>query len=196
MNYRRALKGGMNFLKEKIFENKKLFYSLIVVVLFLLIYAVFVRGYIQTQEDEKRIAKEQVEKIKQETKKEDKIKNAKFSRITFFLTSPFRASLAVPDYLEGNYRLKEEGNKAMFLYIKNPDIPTPLFYIKYIEKNNYKEELGEKILKEFKSKKDGKNYILIYYFYPDDSYKGEDQEGFKEILWDIENVVIESLKIF
>jgi len=196
MNYKRLLKQGGVIFKERIFENKKLFYSLVVIVLFLLVYSVFVRGYIEKQEDEKRVAKEQVEKIKQETKKEEKIKNAKFSRITFFLTGPFRASLAIPDYLEGNYRLKEEGNKAVFSYIKNPDIPTPLFYVKYVEQGNYSGEEGEKKIKDLKSKKDGKNYTVSYYLYPDNSYKGDDKEEFKEALWDIENVVVESFKAF
>lgn len=196
MSNLRKIKEGLSVVVNKIFVNKKLFFSVLAIVLFLFVYTVFVRGYINEQE-EKKIAKQiEVKQAENKTKKEEKLKNAKFSRITFFLVSPVRASLAVPDYIEGNYRVKEEGNKMSFLYIKDSDFISPIFYIKYEEKDRLILENGEKKLLDVESKKDGKMYSFVYHIFLEDSYKGESKEGFSEIIWDIENILIDSLKVF
>lgn len=52
-----------------------------------------------------------------------------FSRITFFNASKHRASLAIPDFWEGKYRVREEGNTVVFLDISDPNLPSELFRI-------------------------------------------------------------------
>lgn len=40
-----------------------------------------------------------------------------YSRVSLFNTQKVRVSLAVPDYWEGNYRIKESGQTVFFYYI-------------------------------------------------------------------------------
>jgi hypothetical protein len=54
-----------------------------------------------------------------------------YSRITFFNASIHRASLAIPSYWEGNYRIREEGDTVLFLDIGNPSAPKELFWISH-----------------------------------------------------------------
>lgn len=181
--------------KDKIFADKRLTYSVLAIVLLLLVYVFFARDYIKKQEEEKVIREEQARQEADQAKKEEKLKDVQFSRISFFLTNPIRASLAIPSYLEGNYRMRQAGKKTEFLYIKNPDVVHPLFYVRYMDKGEPLAE-GEKKLGEAKSKKDSKIYVFAYYMYPEDSYPGEEKEDYKEALWDIKNIIIGSLKTF
>lgn len=59
-----------------------------------------------------------------------------YSRINFFLTSPNKASLSIPDYWEGNYRIKEEGSEAIFYYLDKKRNTTELFRITYVKKDS------------------------------------------------------------
>jgi hypothetical protein len=52
-----------------------------------------------------------------------------YSRITFFNTMDSRASLAIPDYWEGKYRLEEVGQQARFYYIGDSEKTIELFTI-------------------------------------------------------------------
>jgi len=58
-----------------------------------------------------------------------------YSRLNFFLSSQNRASLAIPDFWEGNYRVKERGNEVVFYFVKGTTDEVKLFSIKYEEKN-------------------------------------------------------------
>lgn len=58
-------------------------------------------------------------------------KDKKFSRVSFFVNTSHRASLAIPESWEGKYRQSEEGDIVRFLYIGNPSQKSELFRIKY-----------------------------------------------------------------
>lgn len=58
-----------------------------------------------------------------------------YSRLNFFLSSQNKASLAIPDFWEGNYRVKEQGNEVKFYFVKGATNEVELFSIKYVEKN-------------------------------------------------------------
>lgn len=126
------LKAGM----ERVFKvrderDRKIFYSVLGVVLLILVYLIFIRGYFVKQE-EKRMAEEKarVEQVRQERVK--KVEEAPKSRISFFLVKPARANLAIPDYWEGSYRLSEKGDKASFLHIDDPSQTPEIFYIRML----------------------------------------------------------------
>jgi hypothetical protein len=61
-----------------------------------------------------------------------------FSRISFFNANEHRASLAIPDYWEGRYRIKDSGGSVEFLNIDDPEKILPLFSIKYIVEKDLK----------------------------------------------------------
>ena len=68
-----------------------------------------------------------------------------YSRISFFNTTDDRASLNVPESWEGNYRLKEEGNKAIFYYLLADGSASKMFSIsKKNERGNDDEVICEK----------------------------------------------------
>jgi len=52
-----------------------------------------------------------------------------YSRINFFLNSPDKASLAIPAYWEGNYRIKETKNEVTFFFFFCVDKMKKLFSI-------------------------------------------------------------------
>lgn len=54
----------------------------------------------------------------------------KMSRITLFNSDQDRISLAIPEWWEGKYRLKEAGSEAIFSYIDKEGASTGLFTIK------------------------------------------------------------------
>jgi hypothetical protein len=49
----------------------------------------------------------------------DFMQNITYSRITFFHTQPHIGSLLIPSYWEGNYRIAEADNRAIFSCIAN-----------------------------------------------------------------------------
>ncbi len=57
-----------------------------------------------------------------------------YSRISFFNTSKNRVSLNIPESWEGNYRLKEEGNEAVFYYLQDDGGINKIFGISKKEK--------------------------------------------------------------
>ncbi|MCK5537799.1 MAG: hypothetical protein KAI79_13310 [Bacteroidales bacterium] len=61
-------------------------------------------------------------------------KEITYSRVNFFLNSSNKASLAMPDYWEGNYRKKEEGNKVTFYFVRGVSDEVDLFSILFREK--------------------------------------------------------------
>ena len=52
-----------------------------------------------------------------------------YSRISFFNGSKDSASLNIPESWEGNYRLKEEGDRAIFYYLSEDGSASEMFSI-------------------------------------------------------------------
>jgi len=194
MGYLEKVKKQIIDLFVKIREDKKTLFFVAGIIIFIVAYTFLMRPYLKKRENLRNLEKEQIRVEQVKKKKEIKLKNATFSRINFFLGQPIKVSLAIPSYLEGNYRMKDSGDKTVFSYIKNPEFVSSIFYLRYEEKDKLVLKKGEKEAVTVKSKKDGKVYTVVYYIYPESSYKGEDKEGFGEIIWDIKNVLIDSLK--
>ena len=110
-------------------HDRKIFYSLIIIALLILVYVFFIRGYFSDQKSKKlTLEKVKTEKVRQE--RIEKIERAPKSIISFFLAEPTRAKLSIPDYWEGNYRIKEAGGQVSFLYIEDPANIAEIVYIK------------------------------------------------------------------
>ncbi len=78
-----------------------------------------------------------------------------YSRLSFFNATNDRISLNIPESWEGNYRLKEEGNNAIFYYLSKDGSASKMFGIsKKIDSND-----SEKIICE---KEDSKFILDIY----------------------------------
>lgn len=68
-----------------------------------------------------------------------------YSRISFFNNSAVHGSVKMPDYWEGKYRLIEEGNKAIFFNISNPEKQSEIFYIKIYDSGVWQETKENKL---------------------------------------------------
>lgn len=90
-----------------------------------------------------------------EDQKEKRIVN--YSRINFFLSTSNKASLAMPDYWEGNYRVREQGETAIFYFVEGVESEVELFSISYKQKDSYEAEKNQQIIGE----KGGLDFILI-----------------------------------
>jgi len=121
-------------------------------------------------------------------------KSSKFSRITFFNTMSMIGSLSIPEIWEGKYRVKEDGNKVSFLYIVNPDNVSPIFSIKFYEKNEWKDlqKKEKKFEREIKTKDD---LVFVYILYPNNIYTGKEAIEFQEMSNQVKKI-IESFKSF
>lgn len=84
---------------------------------------------------------------KQPTKQPIEEQKISYSRITFFNASEHRASMAIPDYWEGKYRIREEGDTVVFLDISNPSDPKELFWISYRDAKNWNQQQNPDWLK-------------------------------------------------
>jgi len=60
----------------------------------------------------------------------------KHSRVTFFHSGPYMASLAIPTSWEGKYRLDQQGKQARFLYLNGRSDSRPLFSLSYCRVNS------------------------------------------------------------
>ena len=166
-------KGGdrLNNLLGK--NKKKVLIGLSVLVLLLL--AFFVFQLLNKKSEKKAI----VEKQKVEEQRQQRMSNTSWARTSFFENLPINVTLEVPAYLEGNYRMIKGDSKVDFLYIKNPDIPTPMLLVRVAKKADFKLETGEKELRS-----DCSEYSFAYKTYPSDSYAGADKEGFSQAIYD------------
>ncbi|MBD3247746.1 hypothetical protein GF382_00455 [Candidatus Falkowbacteria bacterium] len=166
--------------KVKDARDRKIFYSILATIILILVYIIFIRGYISRQ-DEKKEAQEKarVEKIRQE--RVEKIEKAPKSRISFFLSKPIRASLAMPDYWEGNYRISEKDNTASFIYIEDAERTTPIFHIKMVSLGELSNlEKGEKeIDKNKRVKREDETYTFVYKIYDQHPYEEDSDLGIK-----------------
>ncbi len=66
-----------------------------------------------------------------------------FSRVSFFNANEHRASLAIPDFWEGRYRIKDSGGSVEFFNIDDPEKVLPLFMIKYVGAESLKSFLKD-----------------------------------------------------
>ena len=80
----------------------------------------------------------------QESKKIEEVLT--YSRVNFFLTTQNKASLAIPDYWEGNYRIKEQGNEVSFYFVRGVSDEIKLFSILYREKDSFEINEGEELI--------------------------------------------------
>ncbi len=166
---------------EKVFKvqderDRRIFYTILSVVLLILIYLIFIRGYFVRQE-EKREAEEKakMEQVRQE--RVEKIKEAPKSRISFFLVKPVRANLAIPDYWEGSYRLAEKGDKTTFLHIDDPSQTAEIFYIRLVSVKQL-EELNEgeqEVDPDDRIKKGDTTYTFVYKMSSENPYKDNEE---------------------
>jgi hypothetical protein len=117
-----------------------------------------------------------------------------YSRITFFLRSPVVGSLAIPEYWEGKYRTKEEGNQINLNYADNPNLEANIFYIKYYVQQEWEDvaRAGKTKEKELQ-RKDG--FVYVYYIAAENPYKDRDQTNFKNMTAEASQI-IQSLKLF
>jgi hypothetical protein len=67
-----------------------------------------------------------------------------YSRVNFFLAGLNKASLAIPDYWEGNYRIKEQGDTVTFYFVRGVSDEISLFSIFHKEKSEFSE--GDEII--------------------------------------------------
>ncbi|PLX21204.1 hypothetical protein C0584_03250 [Candidatus Parcubacteria bacterium] len=116
--------------------NKKTFLILIIISLVLIAFYFFKKD--STPEGENILSEE----------REQAVEIVKYSRINFFLSSPHKASLAIPDYWEGNYRVKENGNKVAFYYFEGVLNESELFSISFYPEKEYQENTEDIIIGE------------------------------------------------
>lgn len=59
----------------------------------------------------------------------------RFSRVTFFHSGPYMASLAIPAEWEGKYRMETEKKRVNFVYLGKQDKGIPIFFIDYCQES-------------------------------------------------------------
>lgn len=172
----RLAKGLKNLFKDRGKRDRRILFLTLAIIVVLILYILFLRGYFIKQED--RMDAEREAKIRKEKQERiEKIENSPKSRISFFLAKPLRANLAVPDYWEGNYRLSEKGNKTSFIYIENPSQTAELFHIRLIKIGNLDDLLKgeEEISSEHRKEKGGEVYTFVYKISDSDPYAGNEE---------------------
>ncbi len=108
-----------------------------------------------------------------------------YSRINFFLSSSNKASMSIPNYWEGNYRIKEEGNEVVFYYLDKKRNAIELFKIFYTQKDIDFSEGGVELVAE--------NDDYIFYLLRSD-YLNLEEDLYYRMIDDI-NDTIKSFKI-
>ncbi len=92
-----------------------------------------------------------------------------YSRISFFNGASVRASLNIPEIWEGKYRMKEEGDSAIFYFLDKNAQAEKMFAI--IKKNNFAP--GEKVICE----KDDFKFVMERYQSVADTVLADFQTG-------------------
>lgn len=118
------------------------------------------------------------------------IKN--YSRVSLFASSNERISLAIPENWEGNYRIKESGNKAVFLYIEKPEDIKEIFYIKKYKDEEWSEAQNNISEQEFYRED---TYIYVYSLSTGESESDIQKNNFLKMRKEIDKV-IHSIKVF
>ncbi len=88
-----------------------------------------------------------------------------FSRLNIFLKKEEKASINIPDYWEGNYRIREDGRVANFIYLKEGTEIGNIFSIEMLRKEDYDSSIDEEIISE------SENFYFLYYL-----DKGDDKD--------------------
>jgi hypothetical protein len=70
------------------------------------------------------------EEVKAREKAITELDPSKMSRISFFNATPDRASLAIPEWWEGKYRIRESGDVVIFSYVNKTGDSLEFFIIK------------------------------------------------------------------
>lgn len=156
-------------------KNKKIIY---IIAGLLVLGAVAIGVYLANKKADQKVM-EQKQKQKIEEARAQRMGAAAWSRVSFFESLPINVTLAVPSYLEGNYRMAKGADNVSFSYIKNPEIVAPMLDIKVAKRDKFKLGEGETELKS-----DCPDYKFSYKLYPSDSYTGEDKEGFAQAIYD------------
>lgn len=99
----------------------------IVIIVFILLFSLW-QITIDRKQDKTRDDGLILEKLPMEKNNNEPIN---YSRVSFFITAPVVASLAIPEDWEGKYRVQEEKNIARFSYIENPEKEIGLFSVLY-----------------------------------------------------------------
>lgn len=114
---------------------------------------------------------------------------SKMSRISFFNASADRVSLAVPEWWEGKYRLKESGDSASFSYIDKAGESQEFFIIKKYPNSSWQDnDPAHENSKESKILKK-KNTDFSYYLSPDISADKAQEKEFFQMLDELKLVV-------
>ena len=93
-----------------------------------------------------------------------------YSRLSFFNGSKDRVSLNIPEAWEGNYRLREEGDKAVFYHLFEDGSASKMFSInKKTNSSNSDDIICEK---------ENLKFVLFVY----DLEFGEDDDGIMDVL--------------
>jgi hypothetical protein len=108
-----------------------------------------------------------------------------YSRINFFLATPYKASLEIPDYWEGNYRLLEKDNTASFYFIKGGEKEALLFEIVHKNKDSLASKEEENIV--------GRTGDAVFVF-SSGNKTDSTEDDFLQMLKDL-NIIIESFKV-
>jgi len=138
------------------------------------------------REIEEALRKAQSEKEAAEKKAEPR----QFSRLSFFLSGPVNASLAMPEDWEGKYRKKESGNRMTIMFIR-PELEIPLFAVRYYSEDEWAKNKGAK---EIEVEKEAE-FIFAYETFADNPTKEEDVAAFVKMRGEVKNIMA-SLKVY
>ncbi len=106
--------------RKKIFASKQLWLAVFLLAAFLAAGIIFIQAISRQQtEQTKRISQRQDLLLQKAIGQNRAKQQAKRSRsiVSFFLTQPFGASLAIFSDWEGHYRFAEKGNRVDFIYL-------------------------------------------------------------------------------
>jgi hypothetical protein len=132
---------------------------------------------------ERQTEKQQAEKISTEKAAALQAKleaMEKFSRVTFFYTAPYLASIAIPEAWEKKYRTAEENNSIDFYYAPTAAEDYPLFQISILSRDEWEKKQGEN--NNFQVIKMVSNFVFFYQIYDtriDNPVKAEDFDEMK-----------------
>lgn len=126
--------------------------------------------------------------VAQESSEDKNKEPISYSRASFFIVNPIKASIAIPDDWEGKYRIQEKGNAARFYYIEDPEAQVELFIILY-----YSVAEWEKI----KKKKDNQaveitthdSTIFVYELSTEELLPHNQISGYTEMRGDILDII-------
>ncbi len=154
--------------------NKK---KVVILSVILLAVIVVVGSILIKNKKEKNVLEE---KQRVEESRQQRMGAASWSRVSFFEGLPINVTLAIPSYLEGNYRIIKGADLVRFLYIKDPSNPVEMFFVRVGSNNEFNLSEGESELPSKCS-----DYKFSYKLSKTDEYKGSDISGFSQAMDDM-----------